>query len=94
MAAYRDELESLRVHIERLEATLAELVRRRDERHRLRLTGPYSLSLFSRTMYRLGQRVGRALRRTPEARHETALAEARERMARLEATIRRVDEPK
>jgi hypothetical protein len=91
VAAYRDELESLRVTIERLEATLAELVRRREEGHRMLGTGPYAPSLFVRAMYRLGQRVGRALKRTPEARHESALAEARARMARLEAIVQRID---
>jgi predicted RNase H-like nuclease (RuvC/YqgF family) len=92
-ATYRDELETLRQHVERLEESLRELVRRREERHRANGTGPYAPSALQRGMYRLGQRVGRALRRSPEARHESAIAQARARIEELESRLRAASEP-
>jgi hypothetical protein len=44
-------------------------------------------------MYRLGQKVGRALRRSPEVRHENAIAQARARVAQLEKKLRMAGEP-
>ena len=86
-------MESLRQHIVRLEESLRELVRQRDERHRANGTGPYATSALQRAMYRLGLRVGLRLRRSAEVRHESAIALARARVAELEGKLRTAGGP-